>query len=433
MSFVELASATTLQWTAAVILFAAVVHSFLGRQIQQLAHRFEPQSVSSNLSHLFGEVEVIFGFWAGVLVLVLAMHSGVKAAVAHVEALNYTEALFVFVIMAVASTQPLLDLAEMVLNGLSRVLPFALAFRHYFVCLFVGPLLGSFLTEPAAMIVVALILQQRYFRSTDSSRFKMVTLATLLVNISIGGSLTSFAAPPVLMVASKWNWDSLFMFNHFGYKAVIAVCMNSLLATFLNFRELREILNRRGHGVVEGERSALRSRRLSFLHFIFLLAIVLMSHHAVVFMGLFLFFLGVVKVTAPFQTELRIRESLLVAFFLGGLVVLGSMQSWWIRPILLNLNDLSLYLGTAALTAVTDNAALTYLGSQVEGLTLASKSALVGGALVGGGLTVMANAPNPIAFSVFKESFGELGISSGKLFLFALPPTLVALVAFWFL
>jgi len=89
------------------------------------------------------------------------------------------------------------------------------------------------------------------------------------------------------------------------------------------------------------------------------------------------------------------------------------------------------YFAAAALTAVTDNAALTYLGSLVEGLSPAFKYALVAGAVTGGGLTVIANAPNPAGFSILRGNFPDGAISPLWLLIAAVPPTLVALVAFW--
>jgi Na+/H+ antiporter NhaD/arsenite permease-like protein len=112
---------------------------------------------------------------------------------------------------------------------------------------------------------------------------------------------------------------------------------------------------------------------------------------------------------------------------------LGGLQNWWLEPILRNLTALPLYLGSMTLTAFTDNAAITYLGGQVEGLSEISKYALVAGSVVGGGLTIIANAPNPAGFSILDSSFGEDGISSAQLFLNALLPTTVAALIFWFL
>jgi Na+/H+ antiporter NhaD/arsenite permease-like protein len=150
-------------------------------------------------------------------------------------------------------------------------------------------------------------------------------------------------------------------------------------------------------------------------------------------MGLFLFFVGYTTAYARYQNKLIIRESLLVAFFLAGLVVLGSQQKWWLQPLLVNLDSTTVYYGATILTAITDNAALTYLGSLVEGLSDEFKYSLVAGALTGGGLTVIANAPNPAGYSILKSSFDQGAISPLYLFLYAIPPTIIAIIAFRFI
>ena len=154
------------------------------------------------------------------------------------------------------------------------------------------------------------------------------------------------------------------------------------------------------------------------IHLFFLVLVVLFAHHSAVFMGLFLFFLGYTAAYERHQNPLILREALLVAFFLAGLVVLGGQQQWWLQPLLMNMNE----------TAV--NAALTYLGSLVEGLTEEFKIALVAGAVTGGGLTVIANAPNPAGFSILKSKFDEQSIHPLGLLIAALPPTIVAIIAF---
>ena len=154
------------------------------------------------------------------------------------------------------------------------------------------------------------------------------------------------------------------------------------------------------------------------------------SHHPAVFMGLFLFFLGFTHAYERFQSPLVLREGLLVAFFLGGLVVLGGLQRWWLEPVLMGLSADAVFYGATALTAITDNAALTYLGSLVVGLSDEFKVALVAGAVTGGGLTVIANAPNPAGAAILKGHFDDQTIAPGPLLLAALPPTLVAAAAF---
>jgi Putative Na+/H+ antiporter len=154
------------------------------------------------------------------------------------------------------------------------------------------------------------------------------------------------------------------------------------------------------------------------------------NHHPEAFFGLFLLFLGLAEAYRRHHDRLLLREGLMVAFFLAGLVVLGGQQRWWLQDVLSRLDETTLFYGAAALTAITDNALLTYLGSLVEGVTADYKYALVAGAVAGGGLTVIANAPNPAGFAILKDNFEDQSINALGLFLAALPPTLVAVLSF---
>ena len=408
---------------AATVLFAlAIVHTFSTKYFEHLAHT---QPAHAGLWHLLGEVEVVFGFWAMVLVLVMVGLQGTGEAVTYLESCNYTEALFVFVIMVIAASRPILALAGHSVRAAARLLPLPDSVATFFVILFLVPLLGSFITEPAAMTLGALLLRDRYFARPVSSRLKYATLAVLFVNISIGGTLTPFAAPPVLMVAGKWGWDLAFMASTFGWKAAIAVGINALVVTFVYRRELVSLC-----GAVEGEAAPAVPAGMVLVHLAFLVGVVVFAHHPAVFLGLFLFFLGFCEAYKHHQDRLILREGLLVAFFLAGLVTLGGLQKWWLQDVLAGMAPTVLFFGATALTALTDNAALTYLGSLVEGVTPAFQYALVAGAVTGGGLTVIANAPNPAGFSILKGTFHEQAISPIGLLLCALPPTLVSVLAF---
>jgi Na+/H+ antiporter NhaD/arsenite permease-like protein len=169
---------------------------------------------------------------------------------------------------------------------------------------------------------------------------------------------------------------------------------------------------------------------LVLLHLVFLAGVVVFAHHAAVFMGLFLFFLGAAQAYERHQDRLILREGLMVAFFLAGLVVLGGRQQWWLQAALMSMSSQAVYYGATALTAITDNAALTYLGSLVQGLTDDFKYALVTGAVTGGGLTVIANAPNPAGMAILRGYFAGAAVSPLGLFLGALAPTVVAILAF---
>lgn len=418
---------TTVEIVSSVLFGLAVLHTFASSRLQHISHRFPDGSVGENFFHLLGEVEIVFGLWAGVLILALTFMIGGHEAVAYAEGLNFTEPLFVFAIMAVAATRPVIAFARVFILKMAGFLPVSREISTYFCCLLAGPLLGSFITEPAAMTVTALILRDRYFNPEASFRLRYITLAVLFVNVSIGGVLTHFAAPPVLMVAGKWNWDLSFMASTFGWKAALATFLNAAGAAFILRKELRFL----GAARVASPPASFPPYWLVGVHLVFLGMIVLNAHHPVIFMGLFLFFMGVTAITKEYQDELKLREALLVGFFLGGLVILGGLQKWWLDPLIRQLEAFPLFLGTTFLTALTDNAALTYLGSQVEGVSDVFKYALVGGAVAGGGLTVIANAPNPAGYSILQDRFGADGISPARLFLSALPPTLVAMVCLW--
>jgi hypothetical protein len=408
---------------AAALFAIALVHTFTTQFFERLAHRHPRHA---GLFHLLGEIEVVFGFWAIVLVLAMALLQGGDKAVAYAESRHYTEPLFVFVIMVVAGSRPVLAGVRLAVDGLARWLPLPGPVAQTWLCLALVPLAGSLVTEPAAMTLAALMLAPRVFRPGIPERLKYAALGVLFVNVSIGGTLTSFAAPPVLMVAGTWQWDSAHMAAHFGWKAAVAVCVNATAVTALLRRHLVGAAERS----VAGAPSAPVPLIVIGVHFVFLVAVVASAHHPVVFLGLFLMFLGYTQAYERHQSPLILKEALLVGFFLAGLVVLGGLQEWWLGPLVSGLGPTALFFGALGLTAITDNAALTYLGSLIAGISAPAQYMLVAGAVAGGGLTVIANAPNPAGVALLKQGFEDGSIGAGALLLGALPPTAVAAAMF---
>ncbi|MBN9206961.1 putative Na+/H+ antiporter [Methylibium petroleiphilum] len=412
----------TIDWIAAALFGVALVHTFAAKQLERLSHRHPRHA---GLFHLLGEVEVVFGFWAIVLVLVMALVAGRGAALDYAESRNYTEPLFVFVVMVVAASRPVLQTVMRAVGAIARLAPLPTPLVSAWLGLAAVPLLGSLITEPAAMTIAALLLAPLVFRPGVPERIKYLALGVLFVNVSIGGTLTSYAAPPVLMVAAAWQWDSAFMLANFGWKAALAVLVNASVAAFLLRRHLVAGPDEAGTAGAEPVPLAVVA-----VHLALLAGVVMLAHHPVAFLALFLLFLGFTQAYARHQDPLILKEALLVGFFLAGLVVLGGLQRWWLQPIVAGLEPLALFFGALALTAVTDNAALTYLGSLISGISDASKYMLVAGAVAGGGLTVIANAPNPAGVALLKRGFADESVGAGGLLLGALGPTLVAAAAF---
>ena len=531
-----------------LIFLLAIIHTFLASRITAISHHMEHEheikkeqglvprnsvAQGSRLLHFIGEVEVVFGLWAIVLVIAIALFFDWSTVVKYIGyKVNYIEPLFVVVIMTLASTRPILKISEIVMEKIANLLGGSLI-AWWLSILTLGPLLGSFITEPAAMTICALLLVRKFYVLGPSTRFKYATLGLLFVNISVGGTLTHFAAPPVLMVAESWGWGIAHMMMHFGWKAAIGIVIANGLYGFAFRKEIsrlqeqftilrlkEEILTRylsreemeaaidtiaaevRAEGgfreklteLVDEFTAKVRMRlenqymqslgardidpdlakrafqrrfeeirlyrmqrelpnllskeeRAPFkdpnwdlredpvpawviiVHILFMGWTIFNAHYPPLFISGMMFFLGFAVVTEDYQNNIDLKPALLVGFFLGGLVIHGGVQGWWIEPVLGSLTDLPLMAMSTILTAFNDNAAITYLSTLVPGLTDNLKYAVVAGAVAGGGLTVIANAPNPAGQAILKDHF-EDGVSPLGLLKGALIPTFIMLAMF---
>lgn len=456
---------------ASVLFLVAILHTFAAGYFRKLAHHFQheheermrvmekqgtapwqasggkqPVSFWGECFHYLGEVEAVFGIWVVPLVLAIIGFHGWDAVLAYFDhGVSYVEPMFVVVIMAIASTRPVLRFSEILMAQA------AAAGKHspaawWFSILTFAPLLGSFITEPAAITIGALLLAKQFYVLEPSAKLSYATIGLLFVNVSVGGTLTHFAAPPVLMVAGTWGWDMVYMFTHFGDKAALGIVLSNVIY-FLAFRkEFGELKGKavryrelEGGGEPEGR----VPWGITLTHLLFLAWTVLTLHHPPMFIGAFLIFLAFHSMTAHHQTVMSIKSPLLVGFFLAGLVTHGGLQKWWIAPVLSSLGELPLFIGATVLTAFNDNAAITFLASLVPAFDAGSfepgspayetaralQFAVVAGAVTGGGLTVIANAPNPAGQAILNKFF-KGGVSPLGLFMGALMPTVVVALCF---
>jgi hypothetical protein len=433
---------------ATAIFFLAILHTFAAARFVRLAHDVQHRhdararargrpgtpSVVAELLHFLGEVEVVFGLWAVVLGFAITTSFGWETAKGYLNGtVNYTEPLFVVVIMALAASRPIVTFAEAALRRVAA-LGGGTPGAWWAAILTIGPLMGSFITEPAAMTICALLLGRQFYDLNPSTHLKYATLGLLFVNVSIGGTLTHFAAPPVLMVARPWGWDTTFMMSHFGWRVILAVVVSNALYFAAFRRELFALAHRSPAPDTDQPEDGAGPGLLptpwwvTAVHMGFMAWTVVNSHYPALFIGGFLFFLGFVKATAPYQSRIDLKAPLLVGFFLGGLVIHGGLQGWWIAPVLASLSEEPLFLSATILTAFNDNALITYLATLVPDLSDSLKIAVVEGAVTGGGLTVIANAPNPAGQALlgrfFRGSILPIGLLLG-----ALVPTIVTTIA----
>lgn len=437
---------------ATVIFLLAIIHTFLTAKFRHMAHEEEekhaarlqqryreqptdtdedgvPDEVSfkGQILHFLGEVEAVFGIWAVVLMGALTVEKGWGTVIGYIDnQVNYTEPMFVVVIMAMASSRPVLRFARQLMSGIASVGNRSIS-AWWLSILIVGPVLGSFITEPAAMTISALLLARQFYALKPSPKFAYATIGLLFVNISVGGTFTHFAAPPVLMVAGPWGWDMPYMFTHFGWKALIGIVIATTLYYFA-FRKEFAAMEQRLEDDPSMDSKASGGADvpvwITLVQLLFMAWTVFVAHHPAMFIGGFLFFLAFAQATAHHQAKIDLKPPLLVGFFLAGLVTHGGLQGWWIEPVLTRLGEFPLFVGATVLTAFNDNAAITYLATLVPTFTEELKYAVVAGAVTGGGLTVIANAPNPAGQSILQRYFPG-GVSPIGLLVGALIPTLV--------
>jgi len=406
--------------------FAVASHWLMDRNEKLTGVRRE--TFGSEICLFMSEVEVVFGIWVIPLMVSMSFYYDWSTALFYLNSLDYTEPLFVVVIMALAQTRPIYNLAEESVKAVSRIGGSTVQ-AWWFSILTIGPFLGSFITEPGAMAISAILLGRQFYRLKPSLKLAYATLGLLFVNISVGGVFTNFAAPPVLMVSKAWHWDTPYMMSHFGWKSILGILSSNILY-FLIFRKEFQQLEKKKRYVETSEAALAEDKQepipfwISLVHLMFLAWTVVHSHYPVVFVGAFLLFLGFYKATLPYQSHLNLKMPILVGFFLAGLVVHGGLQAWWIAPILSSASSSVLMLIATVLTAFNDNAEITYLATLVPNFSDIMKYAVVGGAITGGGLTVIANAPNPAGQAILGRYFPD-GVAPLYLFAAALVPTII--------
>ena len=413
---------------AAVVFGIALLHTFSTKLFERLAHRCRAMPGCSTCS---ARSRCVFGFWAFVLVAPMAVVGGSAAALAYAESRHYTEPLFVFVVMVVAASRPVLQAVRALVATLARAAPLATPAGHAWLGLALVPLLGSLDhraggDDPRRADAGAASSSGRSVPKLP----KYVALGVLFVNVSIGGTLTSYAAPPVLMVAATWGWTAPSCSPTSAGRRP-SRCSSTPPSPRWCCAATCDDARRRAAAGGDAGRPAVPPFIVA-LH----LAVprrggrcsptIRCLHRPVPAVP------GLCAGLRALPGPAIIREALLVGFFLAGLVVLGGLQQWWLQPLV------SAFAARAVLRRARPDRHHRQRRADLPRLAdrravRARRATLVAGAVAGGGLTVIANAPNPAGVALLKPGFSDEAIGAGGLLLGALPGTLVAMAAFMFL
>jgi len=428
------------------IFVLSIVHTLCVYKVHEWACKLEARqaersgkpderSLGVHLLFFLSEVEIVFAFWAIPLFISIGLIYSWTIGLEYINTRSYTEPLFIVVILAMSSTRPIVHVAERLIEWFARGLGGSLP-AWWFVLLTIGPLLGSFITEAAAMALCALLLSHQFYAYNPSPKLAYATLALLFVNISVGGVLTDFASPAVLILAHCWSWSMSDMFLDFGWKAMVGIILSNLLYWFY-FRNELMLLNtrKRAMGIFNTYSSNKQETPIPvwivLVHIFIMAWIVYASRYPAIFIAAFLFFIGFHQATHKHQYPIRLARPLMTGLFLAGLVIHGGLQGWWVVSLLEGLSPLSVMGIAIALTGFNDNAGISYLSTLVPNWGEAFKYAIFTGVIAGGGLTVIANAPNPAGYAILNKHF-EKGVKPLPLLLAALIPTLILYAIFYF-
>jgi hypothetical protein len=417
--FLQTQSSMNFKIVCLCIFLLAVLHTlfanFFTKWSEKIAEKAPLQKIEkrrkisitflSEILRFLGEVEVVFGLWVIPLLFTIIYFYSWPSAVDYLSKRVYIEPMLVVVIMSLTATKPILVLAENGLRFITKILGGSSA-AWWLSILIAGPILGSFITEAGAMTLCALLLGKHFYVHEPSKKLAYGTLGLLFANISVGGLLTNFSAPPVLIVQRIWDWSSWFMFTHFGVKAIVGIICSTLCYFFFFRKELISI-DKKNLTMSEEKEGDKIPFWVTAVHVTFLVWVILNSYYPPIFIGSFLMFLGFHQATLPHQFPVQLKRPLLVGLFLAGLLIHGGLQAWWIQSILGGLGNNEMMLISMALTAFNDNTAIAYLATLLPDLTTSLKYAVMSGVVVGGGLTVIANVPNPAGQVILKKFFQD--------------------------
>ena len=201
----------TLQWVSAMVFAVALLHTFAASFFERLAHH---QPRHAGLWHLLGEVEIVFGFWAAVLIAVIFVGQGAPHATHYLAERNFTEPMFVFAIMVVAGSRAVLYAARRLVEAVSAFVPLTPGDWHALAeFLLIGSVIGSVfaaLTFASAALSLPMIADREVDMITAvvssinavlRNKFTMALWAAIIATLTAIGFATAFVG---LIVNMPW-------------------------------------------------------------------------------------------------------------------------------------------------------------------------------------------------------------------------------------
>lgn len=431
---------STLRTGATLLFFFSIVHTFLTpwfyNRFQICQHRktifperWKKYLWLSECYRLLGKVEIVFILWAVPLFLLFLCTEGYKMTISYFNSRNYIFSLFIIIMLILLESRPIVYLSERIFSSIAKI--GKQSPRCWWWTLMIAtPLSSVLLKETGAMIIATALLARNFYKFSPSTRFAYATMGLLFSNISLGGLTTGLSSRALFIILPSVKWGNGFILKYFCWKAIIAMLVSTTVYYLIFRKEFARFPK-----LVTGSSSVKEHipKWIICVHILLICAVILARFVPLLMVAILMFYLGFQKFTIFYQRPIRIGKACFVGLFYAGLVIFGELQEWWVLELMHRMSDFGYMMTSYVLSIFLDNALVNYLVHNLPVATDCFLYLVIAGCMSAGGLTIISNIPNIVGYLALRPFFPSSSFSLGWLFLFALGPSIIAVMTFWIL
>lgn len=378
---------------------------------------------------LMSTIELVFLLWSVPLFFWFLYTEGYKGTMAYLNTRNYTFSMFIIVMWLLLGSKPIsyaVEHAFAKIANIGRQSPKS----WWLTVMFVAPLSTIFLRETGAIIIATTLLAKYFYDLSPSTRFSYATMGLLFSNVSIGGLLTTSSSRSLSMILRTLRWDNYEVMTHFGWKALLAICLSTTVYYYLFRREFHHFPRKIEHIINAGRKIPIW---IICVHIAMAFAAMRFRSAPVLMGGVCIFYVFFHRLTVFYQNKIDFWKVCCLGVFFIGMSFVGGLQEWWILKLVKNSSDFGYMWAAYILSIFLDNVLVNLMMHDLPVVTDCYLYLVVAGCMSAGGLTLIANTPNIVSFATLRPFFQKPSFSFWKLFLASLFPSVLALMLFWLL
>lgn len=411
-----------------VFFVAAISHALLSDRFLIFAHRYETSvdksgsglSFAASFYFFVGNITCIFGLWLIPLLVYLAYHNGIDSAFSLFHESEPNEAVFNFVMVAIAMTRPMRYLFANVLRYFSSLFQNQLMF-WWLGSFFLTILLSGLISEIAAMTLQCALLSHFFYNLKPGKSLSYFTLSVLLVCGAFGNTVIPFNLNEMFNFRTDWGWSGWDVFYYFGWKSFLSLAVAACMGAVWFRKEFALLQASFDQEMEKVSRHPINYRLIFYLVLLVLASLSKQSLYAMFAFLVAVIFLHKRHFMSEEEGELNLRDPLLIAFFTYTLEIYASLQSWWVLPMLEGIEGWSLYFATLFLTGLNENVPIQAASGVLQQTSEMIKFLFYLGLAAGGGITFFANSSNILAKEKLNSFFEYRAISPIRQMFTALP------------